>query len=131
MINDADAIIKKLSHYTTDLFDVRDPNGIKPLPPDTLAKNLLIIRGLLLDLVDVQAEIERDYRLSKAARFDKFITEGMKRSPAQDQLDMEQDLIDKKINTERVRNYMKFCDGLCTSVQSVLRIQAGSDKNQY
>lgn len=102
-----------------------------PADPVTLAENLLLIRGLLIQLVDKVADAELDYRRSKAARFDRFLKDGMKRSPGIEQLDLEPDLIDKKIATERLRNYMKYVDGLCTSIQSVLKVQAGSDKNQY
>ena len=125
-----DDIITQLDKFQVRLF-VRQNGLVIPADPSTLAENLLLIRGLLIQLVDKVAEAELDYRKSKAARFDKFLKGGMKRSPAMDQLDMEQDLIDKKISTERVRNYMKYVDGLCTSIQSVLRVQAGSEKAQY
>lgn len=123
-------IISQLDKFQLKLFR-RVDGTVVPAEPPVLAENLLLIRGLLIQLVDKVADAELDYRKSKAARFDKFLQEGMKRSPAQDQLDMEPDLIDKKIATERVRNYMKYVDGLCTSIQSVLRVQSASDKNQY
>jgi len=123
-------IISQLDTFQARLFIRRD-GQVEPADPGTLANNLLLIRGLLIQLVDKVAEAEIDYRKAKAARFDRFLQEGMKKSPALDQLDMEPDLIDKKISTERVRNYMKYVDGLCTSIQSVLKVQAGSDKSQY
>lgn len=123
-------IIAQLDKFQVKLF-VRRDGEVEPADPTTLSNNLLLIRGLLIQLVEKVADSELDYRKSKAARFDKFIKEGMKKSPAMDQLDMETDLIDKKIATERVRNYMKYVDGLCTSIQSVLKVQAGSEKNQY
>lgn len=126
----ADEIIKQLDKFQVRLF-VRHDGLVVPADPNTLAENLLLIRGLLIQLVDKLAEHELDYRKTKAARFDRFLKEGMKRSPATDQLEFEEDLIDKKIGTERIRNYVKYVDGLCTSIQSVLRVQAGSDKNQY
>jgi len=127
---ETDQIISQLDKFQVRLF-VRDNGVVVPADPSTLAENLLLIRGLLIQLVEKVADAELDYRRSKAARFDKFIKEGMKRSPASDQLELEQDLIEKKIATERVRNYMKYVDGLCTSIQSVLRVQAGSEKAQY
>lgn len=123
-------IIAQLDKFQVKLF-VRNGGDVVPAAPLVLAENLLLIRGLLIQLVEKVADAELDYRKSKAARFDRFLKEGMKRSPASDQLDMETDLIDKKIATERVRNYMKYVDGLCTSIQSVLKVQAGSEKNQY
>lgn len=127
---DTDEIIRQLESFQVKLF-IRTADGVVPADPGTLANNLLLIRGLLIQLVDKVADAELDYRKSKASRFDRFIKEGMKKSPAMDLLEMEQDLIEKKISTERVRNYMKYVDGLCTSIQSVLKVQAGSEKNQY
>lgn len=127
---DTEAIIKQLDSFQVKLF-VRNGGEVLPADPVTLSNNLLLIRGLLIQLVEKVYDAELDYRKSKAARFDRFLKEGTKRSPAMDQLDMEPDLIDKKLSTERVRNYMKYVDGLCTSIQSVLKVQAGSEKNQY
>jgi hypothetical protein len=123
-------IIDQLDKFQVRLFR-REDGVVVPADPVTLAENLLLIRGLLIQLVDKVADAELDYRKSKAARFDSFLKQEMKRSPAMDQLDFEQDLIDKKIATERLRNYMKYVDGLCTSIQSVLRVQSGSEKSQY
>jgi hypothetical protein len=123
-------IIEQLDKFQVRLFR-REDGVVVPADPVTLAENLLLIRGLLIQLVDKVADAELDYRKSKAARFDSFLKQEMKRSPAMDQLDFEQDLIDKKIATERLRNYMKYVDGLCTSIQSVLRVQSGSEKASY
>lgn len=123
-------IIEQLDKFQVRLF-VRQDGVVVPADPGTLSENLLLIRGLLIQLVDKVAEAELDYRKTKASRYDRFIKEGMKPSPAKDQLDFEQDLIDKKIATERIRNYSKYVDGLCTSIQSVLRVQSSSEKNQY
>jgi hypothetical protein len=127
---DTEQIIKQLDSFQVKLF-VRNGGEVLPADPVTLSNNLLLIRGLLIQLVEKVYDAELDYRKSKAARFDRFLKEGTKRSPAMDMLDMEPDLIDKKLSTERVRNYMKYVDGLCTSIQSVLKVQAGSEKNQY
>lgn len=123
-------IIQQLDTFQAKLF-IRRNNQVEPADPVTLANNLLLIRGLLIQLVEKVADSELDYRKAKSARFDKFLKDGMKKSPAMDQLEMEEDLIEKKIATERVRNYMKYVDGLCTSIQSVLKVQAGSAKADY
>jgi hypothetical protein len=91
----------------------------------------------LIQLVDKVAEAESTYRKAKAARFDSFLTahkpgeKAISKSAAMDKLDMEEDLIDMKIGSERVKNYMKYVDGLCTSIQSVLKVQSSSEKSQY
>jgi len=126
----ADKIIAQLDKFQANLF-ITTSSGVEPATPDVLSKNLLFIRGLLVRLVEEVATAEKDYRRSKAARFDKFLKDGMKKSPAMDMLEMESDLIEKKVNTERLKNYMKYVDGLCSSIQSVLKVQIGSDKSQY
>lgn len=132
----ANEVIGQLDKYQVRLFRKVD-GSVVPADPVTLAENLLLIRGLLIQLVDKVADAELDYRKSKASRYDGFIknvpTDGkpMSKSAAMDALDFENDLIEKKIATERLRNYMKYVDGLCTSIQSVLRVQSGSEKSQY
>lgn len=127
---ETEQILAQLDSFQVKLF-VRRHGQVEPADPSTLANNLLLIRGLLIQLVDKVYQAELEYRKSKAARFDTFIKEGMKKSPAFDALEMEDDLIDMKLSTERVRNYMKYIDGLCTSIQSVLKVQSSSEKNQY
>lgn len=123
-------IIAQLEKFQARLF-IKGAAGVEPADPVTLSSNLLLIRGLLVQLVEKVAEAELRYRHAKASRFDQFVKDGMKKSPAIDALDFEKDLIDMKIETERVRNYMKYVDGLCTSVQSVLKVQSSSGKNDY
>jgi hypothetical protein len=127
---DTEQIIKQLDSFQVKLF-VRTDGEVLPADPVTLSNNLLLIRGLLIQLVEKVYIAELDYRKTKASRFDRFLKEGMKKSPAFDQLEMEDDLIDKKLGTERLRNYIKYVDGLCTSIQSVLKVQSASEKNQY
>lgn len=123
-------IIEQLNGFQVKLF-VRTHGGVEPADPVTLANNLLLIRGLLIQLVDKVADAELEYRHAKAAKFDKLIAEGVKKSPAVDALKMDKELINMEIETERVRNYMRYVDGLCTSIQSVLKVQAGSAKADY
>ena len=99
--------------------------------PGVLSEVIVKMRMLIVQLVDKVAEAELDYRKSKSARFDRFIKEGIKRSPAFDLLELEPDLIEKKIATERLKNYMKYCDSLVSSVQSLLKVMSSADKNQY
>ena len=133
---ETDEIIAQLDTFQARLF-IRRNNEVEPADPHTLSNNLLLIRGLLIQLVDKVAEAELAYRKAKAARFDSFLTahkpgeKAMSKSAAMDKLDMEDDLIEMKIASERVKNYMKYVDGLCTSIQSVLKVQAGSEKSQY
>jgi hypothetical protein len=122
-----DRIIELIDGYSNGLYDLDTDKNVVPQLPEKLATNLLLIRGLLVQLVDKVAESEAEYRHAKAARFDKFIKEGMKKSPAFEQLEMEQDLIDMKVNTERIRNYLKYTDGLCSSIQSVLKFKTSTN----
>jgi hypothetical protein len=122
----ADTVIDQITGYSNKLY-VQNGNVLEPALPEALANNLLLIRGLMLRLIDIVYEEELTYRHAKAATFDRLIKEGYKKSPAFDQLEMESDLIDKKINVERLRNYLKYTEGLCTSVQSVLKFKTSTN----
>lgn len=126
---DTDKILEQIGKFEALLL-VRGAGGVEVAPPVILGENIVKIRVLLVQLVDKVAEAELDYRRSKAARFDKFIKEGMKKSPAIDSLDFEQDLIDKKVAAERLRNYLKYIDSLVSSVQTVIRVQTGIAKSE-
>lgn len=123
-------IIKQIEKFQTQLL-VNNGNGVEINNPVALADAIVKIRVLLVQLVDKVAEAELEYRRTKAARYDRFIKEGMKRSPAIDSLDFEADLIELKVETERVRGYMKYVDSLVSAVQSLLKVQSSGERNQY
>lgn len=126
----ADEIIDQLETFQSRLF-VRTSEGVEPAAPGVLSTNLLLIRGLLVQLTPIIASSDREARLTKARKFDELIKNGEKKSPAYDSLKMDKDLIELETGAERIRNYAKYVDGLCTSIQSVLKVQSASDKNQY
>jgi hypothetical protein len=125
---EADGIIKKLGEYEARLL-VRGDKGIEIADPTVLAPTIIQIRTLLVMLVDKVAEAELDFKRSRAARLDKFLKEGMKRSPAIDSVRFEQDLIEKEIAADRLRNYMKYVDSLVSSVQTHIKVQTGIANN--
>lgn len=124
-------ILTRLDQFQHRLF-VKGPNGPTPALAPVLAENLLLIRGLMVNLVDCVANADLEYRHAKAARFDKFIQQTqsngkpMSKSAAIDALEMESDLIDMKIESERLKNYLKYIDGQCTAIQSVLKFETSS-----
>ena len=124
-----DQIISQIAKFESKLL-TRGQSGVEIAPPVVLSETIVKIRVLLLQLVDHLAEAELDYRRSKAARYDRFIKEGMKKSPAIDSLDFEQDLIEKRVAAERLRNYVKYVDSLVSSVQTAIRVQTGIAKNE-
>lgn len=125
-----DEIITQLDGFVAKLY-VRTSSGVEPADPVTLSANLLLIRGLLVQLTPHLAELDKTARLTKAGKFDALLKAGEKKSPAHDALKNDQELIKLESDAERVKLYAKYVDGLCTAVQSVLRVQAGSDKSQY
>lgn len=127
---DTDQIIGQIEKFQAQLLK-NTGNGVEVNDPGPLSDAIVKIRILLVQLVEKVAEAELDYRHSKSSAFDALIQEGTKRSPAFDLLDMDKALIDKKIATERIRNYMKYVDGLVSAVQSLLKVQSSADKNQY
>lgn len=122
-------IISQIAKFETKLL-IRGKSGVEIAPPQVLSETIVKIRVLLLQLVDHVADADLDYRRSKAARYDRFIKEGMKKSPAIDSLDFEQDLIEKRIAVERLRNYLKYVDSLVSSVQTAIKVQTGIAKSE-
>lgn len=128
---DINGIIKLIEREQLKLIVTDGPERGEIKKPVDVANAIVKIRMLLVQLVDKVAETELDYRQTKASRYDKFIKEGMKKSPAFDLLEMEEDLIQKKIETERVKGYMRYVDSLVSAVQSLLKVQSGADKGNY
>ncbi|UOF77984.1 hypothetical protein [Caudoviricetes sp.] len=127
---DTDKIIEQIEKFQTNLLRPGE-NGVEINDPGALSEAIVKIRVLLVQLVDKVADAELEFKRTRAARYDKFITEGMKKSPAVDALKFDQELIEMEINTERIRNYMRYVDSLVSAVQSLLKVQASADKNQY
>lgn len=116
------SIIDEIEKLLVKMF-VRTNGGLETAPPHILSESALKIRTLLLQMVTKVSELELDYRRTKAARFDTLLKEGMKRSPAIDQLEFDLELIEKKIAVERVKNYMKYADNLVTAAQTDVKTQ--------
>lgn len=127
---DADQIIHEIEKFQATLL-INKNNRVEINDPGALSEAIVKIRVLLVQLVDKVATAELEFKRARAARFDKFIKEGMKKTPAVDALKFEQDLIEMEVATERIRNYMKYVDSLVSAVQSLLKVQSSADKNQY
>lgn len=99
--------------------------------PTEVSQAIVTIRLLLLQMVDLVSDADLDFKRTRAARFDKHLKDGVKRSPAEQMVKMDQELIAMENNVERVNKYMKYCDSLVSAVQSMLKVQASGDRGQY
>jgi len=126
----AQEIIDQIETFQADFVRPGD-RGVQINNPTALSESMVKIRMLLVQLVDRVADAELEFKRTRAARYDKFIKEGMKKSPAVDALKFEPDLIEMEITAERIRNYMKYVDSLVSAVQSLLKVQASGERNQY
>lgn len=125
-----DQVMAQIEKFMTNLL-VSTPGGAEVAPPEVLGPNIVKIRLLLVQLVSLVAEVELEYRRAKAAKYDKFLKEGMKKSPAMDALKFEQDLIEQEINVERIKAYSKYVDSLISSIQSLMKVQVSGERGQY
>lgn len=125
---DVDKIIQQLERFQAQLL-IKSNGTVEVADPATLSATGVKIRVLLVQLVDKLAIIERDYRHSKAAMYDKLIKEGVKKSPALDQIDLTPEIIDKRIEAERIRGYAKYVDSLVSSIQTHIKVQTGIARN--
>lgn len=99
--------------------------------PTEVSQAIVTIRLLLVQMVDLISEEDLNFRKTRAARFDKLLQEGTKRSPAEQMVKMDQELITMENNVERVNKYMKYVDSLVSAVQSMLKVQASGEKGNY
>ncbi|CAB4182638.1 hypothetical protein UFOVP1439_33 [uncultured Caudovirales phage] len=127
---DTDKIIEQIERFQTGLLRPGQ-NGVEINDPGSLAEAIVKIRVLLVQLVDKVADAELEFKRTRAARYDKLITEGTKRSPATDILKFDQELIEMESNAERIRNYMRYVDSLVSAVQSLLKVASSAERNQY
>lgn len=127
---DAQRIIEQIERFQTQLL-VNTGNGVEINNPGALSEAIVKIRVLLVQLVDKVADAELDFKRTRAARYDKLIKDGMKRTPATDTLKYDQELIEMESGAERIRNYMKYTDSLVSAVQSLLKVQSSQERNQY
>lgn len=124
----ADQIIEKIGGLQRKLFIVKDGQPT-PAQPSVLASNLLLIRALLVELTPIIAAGDREYRLTRAAKYDELLKAGEKKSPAADATKLTPEIIELETEVERIRGYYKAVDGLCTGIQSVLKQQSDEAKN--
>lgn len=125
-----DKIIEQINQFQTNLL-IKTNNGTELNNPAVLGETIVKIRVLLVTLVDRYAEADLEFRRLRAQKYDVLLKEGVKKSPAYDSLKMDMELIVLESHAERLRAYMKHVDGLVSSVQSMLKIQSGQERNQY
>ena len=97
---ETDQIIKQIEKFQTNLLRPGQ-NGVEINDPGALSEAIVKIRVLLVQLVDKVADAELEFKRTRAARYDKLITEGVKRSPAIDTLKFDQELIQMEADAER------------------------------
>ena len=126
---DAETILGQIQKFEARLL-VKGQGGAEVAPPHILVENIVKIRVLLVQLVDIHSNAEREYKLTRASKYDELIKEGVKPSPAGDKLKMDKDLIELEIAADRLKNYMKYIDSLVSSVQTAVKVQTGIAKSE-
>lgn len=120
-----DSIIRTITQLEAKTL-IRNFNGqIELAGPSVLADTASKIAVLLQQVVDPLALIEREFRQTKAQRFDTFLKQGIKKSPALDSLKMEPDLIDMEIAVNRIQAFVKRTEQSITTTQSNMRVKTG------
>lgn len=123
-----DQIIERINQLEGSLL-VKRAGRIELTSPVVIANTLPQLAIILQQAVDPMTQIELDYRRAKAERFDRFIKEGMKKSPAIDQLKFEQDLLEMEAAVNRINNFVKLTQSTISTLQSNIRVQTGMATN--
>jgi K+/H+ antiporter YhaU regulatory subunit KhtT len=118
-------IIDSINNLESQLL-VRDTQGkISLATPGVICNILPRLSILVQQAVDPMSQLDLRFRKSRAARFDQLLKEGIKKSPAMDQLKMEVDLIEMEAAVNRISNFVKLTQSTITTFQTNLRLQTG------
>jgi phosphotransferase system IIA component len=94
-----------------------------------LSETIARIAIYLTKLAESVSEAELNFKLNRAAKFDRLLKDGEKRTAAETLIRFDQDLIKLEGEVERLRGYIKRCDNVITTIQthiSVKKIEATS-----
>lgn len=93
-------------------------------PAGMLSDAITKIAVLLGRVVDPLYDADLLYRQTKAAKRDSFLKEGMKKSPAKDELEYDPELMQMGNFVRRAEAHVQRCEQIIMTVQSKMKVQA-------
>lgn len=127
---DSDKIIGQIISLENRLLHTTG-NNVTMAAPAVLSETIAKISILLANLSEPLFQAELDYKLARAARFDRYLKEGEKRTVAESLIRYDRELIKAELEVERIRNFMKRMDSLIMAIQSHLRVKTAETSNAY
>ena len=93
------------------------------MPPSMLSETIVKIAIYLSQLSGEITNAELAFKHDRAAQFDTMLKEGTKRTVAETLVKFDKDLIQKEMNAERLRNFVKRTEGVITTTQTHIRVK--------
>lgn len=100
-------------------------------PPQQISETCGKMSILLANLAEPMFQAELDYKLARAARFDRLLQEGEKRTVAESLIKYDREMIRKELEVERLRNFVKRCDALIIAMQAHMKIKTAESRNDF
>jgi hypothetical protein len=128
---EVDQIISTINNLESQMLTRLRDGTIELVVPTRLAEIIGKIAVLLQQTVDPITFLDREFRQTRARRFDKFLKQGIKKTPAMDSLKFEPDLIDMEIAVNRVNAFIKRTEQTITTIQSNMRVKNGAANGNF
>lgn len=97
--------------------------------PHILSEIAVKLSVLLARLTDPLSEEELKYKGLKAKKYDALLKAGEKRSPANDALRYDRELIKQEIAIERIKGYVRRTDQIISTLQTHIRVKENEARN--
>jgi hypothetical protein len=121
-------LIQEINRLEMEMLVKRD-GEVHLVEMHILSETIARIAIYLTKLAESVSEAELNFKLNRAAKFDRLLKDGEKRTAAETLIRFDQDLIKLEGEVERLRGYIKRCDNVITTIQthiSVKKIEATS-----
>jgi hypothetical protein len=91
--------------------------------PVKLSETIAKIAIYLAQLSDEVTNAELRYKQARAAKFDRLLKDGEKRTAAVDFIRYDQELIKAESDADRLRNFIKRTENVITTIQTHIRVK--------
>jgi len=123
-----DAIIKQIMSLENQLLK-RQGGRVVLAEAGQISETLGKISVLLANLSEPVFEAELEYKLTRAARYDRMLKDGEKRTVAEANLKYDQELIQKELAVDRIKGYIKRTEQLITTMQTHIKVLLAQQSN--
>lgn len=123
-----DKLIQEINRLEMEMLSKRD-GEVHLTSPHILSESIARISIYLSRLGDQVSEQELNFKLKRAARYDRLLKEGFKTTQIDRELKYDQELIKHENEVERLWKYIKRTEGVISSIQTHIRVKSTEASN--